>query len=85
MAREQRLLDTFVELADTLVDDYDMIDFLQVLTERCVALLDTSEAGVMIIPAGDAFATSEGSVHWLVAGLRMWPVPIRRFTSDGEI
>ena len=48
MAREQRLLDIFVELADTLVDDYDMIDFLQVLTERCVALLDTSEAGVML-------------------------------------
>jgi GAF domain-containing protein len=48
MARDQRLLDTFVELADTLVDDYDMIDFLQVLTERCVALLDTSEAGVML-------------------------------------
>jgi GAF domain-containing protein len=48
MAREQRLLDTVVELADTMVDDYDVIDFLQLLAERCVELLDTSEAGVML-------------------------------------
>ena len=48
MTRERRLMDTFVELADTMVDDYDMIDFLQVLAERCVELLDSSEAGVML-------------------------------------
>ena len=37
-----------MELADTMVDDYDMIDFLQLLTERCVELLEMSEAGVML-------------------------------------
>jgi GAF domain-containing protein len=48
MAREQRLMETFVELADTLVDDYDVIDFLQLLAERCVELMEASEAGVML-------------------------------------
>ena len=36
---EIELADVFVEMADTLVDDFDMIDFLHVLTERCVQLL----------------------------------------------
>ncbi len=33
MATQQRLVEVFVELADTLVDDYDVIDFLHTLTE----------------------------------------------------
>jgi len=48
MTREERLTDTFVVLADTLVDTYDVIDFLQTLAERCVELLDISAAGVML-------------------------------------
>ena len=52
MTREELLTDTFVVLADTLVDNYDVIDFLQTLTERCVELLDTSAAGVMLADAG---------------------------------
>ena len=31
--------------ADTLVDGFDVVDFLQVLTERCVELVDTDAAG----------------------------------------
>jgi GAF domain-containing protein len=51
--REQLLVETFVTLADTLVDDYDVIDFLQVLAEGCVDLLDVSAAGIMLAdPAG---------------------------------
>jgi hypothetical protein len=48
MAREQRLTEVFVELADTLVEEFDVVDFLQVLTERCVELIDTDAAGLML-------------------------------------
>jgi GAF domain-containing protein len=48
VSREDRLLETFVTLADTMVDSYDVIDFLQTLAERCVELLDVSEAGIML-------------------------------------
>ncbi|MDT5035128.1 MAG: hypothetical protein QOE03_313 [Micromonosporaceae bacterium] len=42
------LADVFVEMADTLVDDFDVIDFLNVLTERCVQLLGVSAAGLLL-------------------------------------
>jgi GAF domain-containing protein len=48
MTREKNLVKAFVELADTLVDDYDIIDFMQTLAERCVELLDVSAAGIML-------------------------------------
>jgi transcriptional regulator with GAF, ATPase, and Fis domain len=48
MAREQRLAEVFVELADTLVEEFDVVDFLHTLTERCVELVDTDAAGLML-------------------------------------
>lgn len=39
---------TFVELADSLVADFDLVDFLRLLTDRCVDLLDASAAGVLL-------------------------------------
>ena len=48
MEREELLVETLVTLADTLVDTYDLIDFMQTLAERCVELLDVSEAGIML-------------------------------------
>jgi transcriptional regulator with GAF, ATPase, and Fis domain len=45
---------TFVELADTMVADFDVIDFLHLLTGRSVALLSASAAGVMLAdPRGE--------------------------------
>jgi transcriptional regulator with GAF, ATPase, and Fis domain len=46
--REERLIETFVELADTLVDDFDVIDFLHMLTRRATELLDAVEAGLLL-------------------------------------
>jgi GAF domain-containing protein len=51
MEREELLVETLVTLADTLVDTYDLIDFMQTLAERCVELLDVSEAGIMLADA----------------------------------
>src|SRR5260370_816566 len=51
---EIQLADVFVEMADTLVDDFDVIDFLHVLTERCVQLLGVSAAGLLLTDGKDA-------------------------------
>lgn len=48
MSTEQRLTQVFVELADTLVDDFDALDFLHTLTERSVELLNADAAGVIL-------------------------------------
>ena len=44
----QLLAGTFVELTDTMVADFDVIDFLHVLTDRTVALLDVAAAGLLL-------------------------------------
>jgi transcriptional regulator with GAF, ATPase, and Fis domain len=57
------LSDTFVDLADTMVADFDVIDFLHMLTDRSVRLLSASAAGVLLAdPRGQlrvAAASSE--------------------------
>jgi transcriptional regulator with GAF, ATPase, and Fis domain len=48
------LSDTFVDLADTMVADFDVIDFLHMLTDRSVRLLAVSAAGVALAdPRGE--------------------------------
>jgi GAF domain-containing protein len=54
MDRESLLIATLVELADNLVDDYDVIDVLTVLSLRCVEAVDVDAAGVMLAtPVGE--------------------------------
>ena len=45
---ERQLAEAFVEIADTLVDDFDVMDFLHQLTIRCAQVLGVSAAGVLL-------------------------------------
>jgi transcriptional regulator with GAF, ATPase, and Fis domain len=53
MTRVQRLTEVFVEIADSLIDDFDVIDFLQKLSVRCVELIDVAAVGILLADAHD--------------------------------
>jgi GAF domain-containing protein len=44
----QRLARVFVEVADTLIDEFDLIEFLQLLASRTADLLDASPVGILL-------------------------------------
>jgi transcriptional regulator with GAF, ATPase, and Fis domain len=56
VTREEQLIEAFVEAADTLVDDFDVIEFLHTVAGRCVQLLDVDAAGIML-------ADQHGQLH----------------------
>ena len=66
--REALVIRVFVELADTLVDDYDVIDLLDRLAGSSVELLAAEAAGILL---GDAestlrvVATTNEQVEWM--------------------
>lgn len=49
VSRERLLTATFVEMADTLVADFDIVEFLHVLAGRCVELIGAAAAGIMLV------------------------------------
>ncbi len=60
------LIQTLVELADSLVDDFDVVDLLTLLSGRCVEVLDVSAAGIVLAtPSGDlrVVASSDEAMH----------------------
>jgi GAF domain-containing protein len=48
LPRETRVLDAVATLVDSLLDDFDIIDLLTELTERCADLLDVTAAGFLL-------------------------------------
>jgi hypothetical protein len=46
--RETLVLDAVVSLVDSLLDDFDVVDLLTELTERCADLLDVAAAGFLL-------------------------------------
>ncbi|MGP9019929.1 ANTAR domain-containing protein [Streptomyces sp. BR1] len=64
MAREQRLAEVFMEVADSLTDDFDVLDLLQRLSIRCVELLDVSAAGILLAdPLGELQVVAASDEH----------------------
>src|SRR5579862_1794968 len=61
MTRESDVVRSLVEMADTLVDEYDVIDMLTGLADRCVSLLGVSAAGVMLASPGGSLGLAASS------------------------
>ena len=54
MPKGTRFVSTLVELADTLVADFDVVEQLSLLADRCVEVLDLAAAGLLVAgPDGD--------------------------------
>lgn len=49
--RTQLLLDTLTVVADTLVDDFDIVEFLHDLVDRCAAIFDAVDVGLVLADA----------------------------------
>jgi GAF domain-containing protein len=49
----EKLAQTFVDLADSLVDDFDALNLLNVLVERCLDLLGVAAAGLLFADGQD--------------------------------
>jgi ANTAR domain/GAF domain len=46
--RETQVLDAVISLVDSLLDDFDVVELLTELTERCADLLDIAAAGILL-------------------------------------
>jgi transcriptional regulator with GAF, ATPase, and Fis domain len=45
----ENVAEAFVDLADTLVADFDPVEFMHLLADRCVATLDVDAAGILLV------------------------------------
>lgn len=55
-----RLADVFVEVADTLTDDFDVVEFLQMLTNRAAELVGAGAVGLLL-------ADQDGRLRFMAA------------------
>lgn len=64
-APDVHVREVFIQLADTLVADFDVIDFLDTLAKRCVQLLDVTACGLLLVDHHDTLtmvaASTEGA------------------------
>ena len=56
----ERLADVFVDVADTLVTDFDLIDFLHTVARHAAEVTGTAEVGLML-------ADSDGRLHYMAS------------------
>ena len=60
---DERLARVFVELADTLVAGFDLMEFLHALTDRCVELLEVDAAGLLLADSRGALCLVAASTE----------------------
>ena len=60
---ERLVAEAFVELADTLVDDFDVLDFMHQVTVRCAQVLGVSAAGVLLADQRGALRVAAASTE----------------------
>ena len=68
MIAVDRLAEVFVEVADTLVDDFDVIEFLESVTRHTAEVSDAASAGLLLTDAHGQLqymASSDTSVELL--------------------
>ncbi|MCF2532850.1 GAF and ANTAR domain-containing protein [Yinghuangia soli] len=58
---ERLLAGTFVELADNLAADFDVVGFLRLLTDRCVTMRGVAAAGVLLVAPDGALRVMAAS------------------------
>jgi GAF domain-containing protein len=61
--RETLLAETFVSLADTIVSGFDVVDFLSMLSSRCIDLFGAGDAGLMLADASGRMQVAASSSH----------------------
>ena len=61
--RSEWLARVFPELADTLIDDFDVVEFLSMVVERTAELLDASEVGLVLIDQHGALRVMASSTE----------------------
>lgn len=87
--REDQLLQTVATLADSLVDDFDVVDLLQVLVEHCARLFDAVAAGILLVsPTGQLeviVSTSERSEFVEMMQLRAGEGPCVEAVATGRV
>lgn len=76
MDRDAVLARTMVALADTMVDDFDLVDLLTTLSDRCVEVFDITAAGVML-------ASTDGELSVVTASTEsMWMLELFELQSQ---
>jgi len=89
LTREHRLLGTFVALADSLVDEFDVVDVLQRLVDECISLFDASAAGILLLSPTNHLevivSTSERSELVELMQLRVGAGPCVEAATTGEV
>jgi len=86
--RETRVLDAVVSLVDSLLVDFDVMDLLTELTERCADLIDVAAAGFLLADPFDQLhllaATTEQARELELFQLQADQGPCMECYSSGE-